>query len=152
MAKARPSRLRPAYALKFLSAPAHALYRNAGEWCVVWNNKASSKSRSYMNSIRSFIIWEGEFTANLPNERLKLVLQTIRRICQSASISLGSAIEVGPDIIVNRNNDFGVQRFSHAQNIDGSYLVRDTAWVSTISTRMDRQYLFSLPCLANRLE
>ena len=65
----------------------------------------------------------------MPKERLESVLQPIFLHLPQDTNFLRIGLEVGPDVVMDGNDDFGIQAFGHAQDVHRRHFVGDAAWI-----------------------
>ena len=75
------------------------------------------------------------FTANFPNKRFEGVLQAVLAHVIKRQDFGGVCHEVSPNIIVDWDDDFAAQRFSHAQDVDGGHFVSDADGILAVGTK-----------------
>lgn len=70
-------------------------------------------------------------SANLPEERMELILVSVLLEIVEELYLFGVSLEVGPYIPVDGNNDLALEILGHSQNVDGGHLVLHSVGVLT---------------------
>ncbi len=89
-----------------------------------------------------FVIRISEVTADFPDEWFEFVLQTVLAHVPEDEDLFGIGLEVGPQIMMIRDDDLAVEIFCHPEDIAGSHLVGDASRVFAIGTESDIDLVF----------
>ena len=83
------------------------------------------------------IVGIGELSADFPDERLEFVLQDVLLVVPKQENLERVGLEVGPHVVVERDDHFRPEGLCHAQDVDGRHLVLVADRVLAIGAERD---------------